>query len=47
MAFIDGLVRGRKALERVPLPRQEHGPREPVYRLYSNQRTLEFFERNL
>ena len=47
MAFVDGLVRGRRDFDFVPLPRQKHGPREPAYRIYSNQRILEFFEKNL
>ena len=47
MTFVDALVRARKDFEVVPLPSQKHGPRDPAYRLYSNQRILEFFEKNL
>lgn len=47
IAFIEALERARKGFEFVPLPRQKHGPREPAFRLYSNQRILDFFERNL
>jgi dipeptidyl-peptidase-4 len=47
VAFLDALMRARKDFVFVPLPGQKHGPRDPAARLYTNQRILEFFEKNL
>ena len=47
VAFLDALMRARKDFAFVPLPGQKHGPRDPAARLYTNQRILEFFEKNL
>ena len=47
IAFLDALTKARKDYALVLLPRQKHGAREPVSRLYANQRILEFFEKNL
>jgi dipeptidyl-peptidase 4 len=47
IAFMDALMRAGKDFTFVPLPGQKHGPRDPVARLYSNRRILEFFEKNL
>jgi dipeptidyl-peptidase 4 len=45
--FADALMKARKDFDFVPLPRQPHGPRDPDARLYTDQRIVEFLERNL
>ena len=45
--FADELMKARKDFDFVPLPRQAHGPRDPDARLYTDQRIVEFLQRNL
>jgi len=45
--FADALMKARKDFDFVPLPRQLHGPRDGDARLYTDQRIVEFLERNL
>jgi dipeptidyl-peptidase-4 len=47
IAFVEALTRARKDYSLVLLPGQKHGPSDRASRLYSNQRILEFFEKNL
>ena len=46
IVFLDELMKARKDFVFVPLPRQQHGPRREAL-LYSNQRLVEWFEKNL